>query len=92
MHYENVISWVIVWWFVPLASLVCFDLHDKKEAGLNHRASNDYLIPIFHKIMRLVALEVDDGFAVEGLREQVDRRDLDGGEGAFLDKALEVAR
>lgn len=41
--------------------------------------------------MRLVALEVDDGFAVEGLREQVDRRDLDGGEGALLDKALEVA-
>ena len=39
----------------------------------------------------LVALEVDDGFAVEGLREQVDRRDLDGGEGALLDKALEVA-
>ena len=29
---------------------------------------------------------------MEGLREQVDRRDLDGGEGAFLDKALEVAR
>ena len=39
----------------------------------------------------LVALEVDDGFAVEGLREQVDRCDLDGGEGALLDKALEVA-
>ena len=41
--------------------------------------------------MRLVALEVDDRFAVEGLREQVDRCDLDGGEGALLDKALEVA-
>ena len=35
---------------------------------------------------------MDDGLAVEGLREQVDRRDLDGGEGTFLDKALEVAR
>ena len=39
----------------------------------------------------LVAPKVDDGLAVEGLREQVDRCDLDGGEGAFLDKALEVA-
>ena len=28
---------------------------------------------------------------MEGLREQVDRRDLDGGEGTFLDKALKVA-
>ena len=35
---------------------------------------------------------MDDGFAVEGLREQIDRRDLDGGEGTFLDKALKVAR
>ena len=35
---------------------------------------------------------MDDGLAVEGLREQVDWRDLDGGEGAFLDKAFEIAR
>ena len=40
----------------------------------------------------LVALEVDDGFAVEGLREQVNWRDLYGGEGAFFDKAFEIAR
>ena len=40
----------------------------------------------------LVAPKVDDGLAVEGLWEQVDWRDLYGGEGAFLDKALEVAR
>ena len=43
-------------------------------------------------IKRLVAPKVDDGLAVEGLWEQVDWRDLYGGEGAFLDKALEVAR
>lgn len=42
--------------------------------------------------IRSVPLEVDDGFAVEGLREQVDWRDFDGGEGTLLDKALEVAR
>ena len=40
----------------------------------------------------LVALKVDDGLAVEGLWEQVDWRDLYGGEGAFFDKAFEIAR
>ena len=40
----------------------------------------------------LVAPKVDDGLAVEGLREQVDWRDLDGGEGVFLDKAFKIAR
>lgn len=36
---------------------------------VNPGLTEPYLIPISHKIMRLVALEVDDGFAVEGLRE-----------------------
>ena len=40
----------------------------------------------------LVAPKVDDGLAVEGLWEQVDWRDLYGGEGAFFDKAFEIAR
>ena len=91
MHYENVINWVIVWWFALFSSLICFDLHGKKETALIHHVPNDYLSPVPENSGDLVALEVDDSFAVEGLREQVDRRDLDGGEGAFLDKALEVA-